>query len=129
MRISDMVADMRTTKRRELAGQIVEDEYARKGLTREQAAARMQMSPSTLDRVRDGDIRITRPKLLSVEGVLEMPDGLLTYIIEGNIAAIDAIGEAEMRPGLRRVIMAGLARIAEEEVNGHGSKNKNRKAL
>jgi transcriptional regulator with XRE-family HTH domain len=124
MRLSDMVDDMRTTKRRRLVGMIVEAEYARHGMTRDQAADRMRMSPSTLDRIRDGDDRITIPKLRSVEGVLDMPDDLLTFIAEGNVEAIEAIGETEMRPALRRRIMDGLANIADEEVNGHVKKRR-----
>jgi transcriptional regulator with XRE-family HTH domain len=123
MKISEMVEHMRTTKRRELAGRIVQAEYARQRMTREQAAENMKMSPSTLDRIRDGDDRITGPKLRSVEGVLHMPDYLLTYIIEGDIASIDAIGESEMRPGMRRVILNGLAQISAEEVENHGNNN------
>ena len=119
MRISEMVEHMRTTKRRELAGRIVVAEYARQRMTREQAAESMKMSPSTLDRIRDGDDRVMGPKLRSVEGALSMPDYLLTYIIEGNLAAIAAIGEAEMSPGMRRVIVAGLAQISAEEVEDH----------
>jgi ribosome-binding protein aMBF1 (putative translation factor) len=97
--------------RRELAGKIVEDEYARQGMTREQAAERMKMSPSTPDRIRDGDVRVQGPKLRSVEGLLNLSDNLLTHIIEGDLGAIDAIGDTEMRQGMRRAIMTGLANV------------------
>jgi transcriptional regulator with XRE-family HTH domain len=100
--------------RRKLAGQIVEDEYARQCLTREQAADRMCMSPSTLDRVRDGGDRLTGPTLRSVEGALGLPDDLLSFIINGDMRSIDTIGDDEMRPGLRRVIVAGLERITAQ---------------
>ena len=40
MKISDMVRDMQTTKRRKLAGDIVAAEYARQRFTREQTADR-----------------------------------------------------------------------------------------
>lgn len=118
MRLSDIISNMRTTKRRVLAGEIVTAEYARLGLTRDQAASRMHMAPSTLDRVRDGDDRLTIPKLRSVEGALGLPDDLLTFIIEGDLEAIAKIGESEMRPGMRRHILAGLNKIAAEELEG-----------
>jgi transcriptional regulator with XRE-family HTH domain len=108
---------MTTTKRRRLVGMVVEAEYARQGMTRDRAAERMNMSVSTLDRLRGGDDRITIPKLRSVEGVLDLPDDLLTLIVEGDIAAIEDIGETEMRPALRRRIMDGLATIAGEQVH------------
>jgi transcriptional regulator with XRE-family HTH domain len=114
-----MELDMRTTMRPKLAGRIVVDEYARQGLNREQAAERMRMSPSTLDRIRDGDDRITGPKMRSVEGALNLPDNLLTNIIEGDLAAIDAIGGTEMRPGMRRVIVTGLANIDGQDSEGN----------
>ena len=116
MRLSDMVRDMKITKRRKLVGDIVKAEYARQRFTREQTADRAHMSPSTLDRVRDGDASVRSSTLRSVEGALGLPDDLLIYIADGDTAAIEAIGANEMRPGLRRVIMAGLARIAAEEV-------------
>jgi transcriptional regulator with XRE-family HTH domain len=105
--------------RRKLAGRIVVDEYARQGMSREQAAERMSMSPSTLDRIRDGDDRITGPKLRSVEGVLNLPDNLLTHIIEGDRGAIDVVGETEMRPGMRRAIVTGLANIDGQDSEGN----------
>jgi len=111
-----MVRDMKITKRRKLVGDIVKAEYARQRFTREQTADRAHMSPSTLDRVRDGDASVRSSTLRSVEGALGLPDDLLIYIADGDTAAIEAIGANEMRPGLRRVIMAGLARIAAEEV-------------
>lgn len=113
-----MVESMKTTRRRKLAGDIVEAEYARQRMTRQATADRMKMSPSTLDRVRQGDATLTTPKLRSVEGVLNLPDDLLTFIAEGNVAAIEAIGADEMRPGMRRRIMDGLAQIASDEVEG-----------
>ena len=121
-----MVESMKTTRRRKLAGDIVEAEYSRQSMTREEAADRMKMSPSTLDRVRQGDATLTTPKLRSVEGVLNLPDDLLTFIAEGNIKAIDAIGEDEMRPGMRRRIMDGLAQIASDEVEGPAMTNRRR---
>jgi len=116
VKISEMVSDMRTTKRRELAGQIVESEYARQGFDRQDIAPKAQMSTSTLDRIRKGDDRVLDATFRQIEGALGLPDNLLIYIAKGDTAAIDAIGEAEMRPGLHRVIMQGLARIALEEV-------------
>jgi transcriptional regulator with XRE-family HTH domain len=97
------------TENRRLAGQIVEAEYARQGMSREQLATRAHMSPSTVDRIRRGDETITVPKLRSIEGVLNLPDDLLTFIIEGNTEALNAIEDTEIRPGLRRRIMTGLA--------------------
>jgi transcriptional regulator with XRE-family HTH domain len=116
MKISDMVRDMKTTKRRKLAGDIVAAEFARQRFTREQTADRARTSPSTIDRVRKGDETVRDSTLRQVEGALGLPDNLLIYIANGDTAAIEAIGANEMRPGLRRVIMAGLARIAAEEV-------------
>lgn len=89
----------RATKRRKLAGQIVEDEYARQGLTRERAAERMSMSPSTLDRIREGDTKITGPKLRSVEGALDLTDFLLTYIIDGDWRPSQPLVRARCGPG------------------------------
>lgn len=125
MRISAMIASMRTTKRRELAGEVVSAEYNRLGLTRTRAASRMHMAPSSLDRIRIGDDRVKVAKLRSVEGALKMPRDLLTYIIEGNL---EAIGALNLDPDLRRVIVTGLERIATEEVNGHGGEDNQRKA-
>ena len=116
MKISDMVRDMQTTKRRKLAGEIVESEYARQGFDRKDIAPRARMSTSTLDRIREGDDRVLDATFRQIEGALGLPDNLLIYIANGDTAAIEAIGANEMRPGLRRVIMAGLTRIATEEV-------------
>jgi len=77
MRLSDMVRDMKITKRRKLVGDIVKAEYARQRFTREQTADRAHMSPSTLDRVRDGDASVRSSTLRSVEGALGLPDDLL----------------------------------------------------
>lgn len=106
---------VKAAKRRELAGTVVVSEYFRMGLTREQAAERMHLSPAALDGVRDGDCRISLTKLRRIEGVLDLPGDLLTYVIEGDTARIDTIGETEMRPGLRRVIVTRLERIDAED--------------
>lgn len=114
MRLSDMLAIMRTTKRRELAGMVVRDEIARMGKSHVWAADAMGMAPSTLARVLKGDERVTDVTLRSVEGPLGLPDHLLSYIVEGDRARIEAIGDEEIRPGLRRVVLAALADIEAE---------------
>jgi len=116
MKISDMVRDMQTTKRRKFAGEIMEAEYSRQGFLRKTVALAAHTAPTTIDRIRKGDATVQDPTYRQVEGALGLPDDLLIYIAKGDTASIEAIGANEMRPGLRRVIMAGLARIATEEV-------------
>ena len=106
-----LVETTEKTQRRKLAGQVVELEYMRQQMTRDQTASNAKMSPTTLDRIRRGDDTISVAKLRSVEGVLDLPDDLLVHIIENNVAAIEELETTEIRPSLRRWIMAGLADI------------------
>jgi len=48
MKLDEMGLDMQTTERRQLAGEVVEAEYMRRGMTRGKAAARMCCSYSNL---------------------------------------------------------------------------------
>lgn len=128
MRLSEILLLMRETRRRELVGNIVKDEIARqKGTlhTQEAAAERMHMSPSTLSRVIAGEGRITGVTLRSIEGVLNFPDHLLTYVTEGDRESIEAIGDSELRPGLRRIILQQLAAIEAEGIEGVGGEAHN----
>jgi hypothetical protein len=107
---------MKETSRRKLAGDIVRDEIAYQGKTQEWAAERMGMAPSTMHRVIDWEAGVTQLRLRAVEGALGLPRYVLTYVIEGDTERIRAIGNDEMSPGLRRVIVDGLARLEAEDV-------------
>lgn len=117
MRLSEMLALMKTNKRRELAGQVVRDEIARMGKSQAWAAEAAHMAPSTLSRVLVGDERVQGVTFRALEGALGLPDHLFDYIVEGDAARIEAISHAEMRPGLRRVILGALADIDAEGVD------------
>lgn len=129
MRLSEMLNAMRTTKRRELAGNVVRDEIARMGKSHAWAADAMGMAPSTLARVLKGDDRVTDVTMRSAEGPLGLPDHLLSYIASGDRANIEAIGDDEMRQGLRRVILQALAAIEAEGVDDDTKGGTGRKAL
>lgn len=116
MRLSEMLAIMKTTRRRALAGQVVRDEIARMGKSQAWAADASGMAPSTLSRVLVGDERVQPMTLRAIEGALGLPDHLLRYIVEGDSASIEAIGPDEMRTSLRRVILRALADIDAEGV-------------
>jgi hypothetical protein len=111
-----MLAIMRTTRRRVLAGQVVRDEIARMGKSQAWAADASGMAPSTLSRVLVGDERVQPVTLRAIEGALSLPDHLLDYIVSGDAEQIRAIGDAEMRPSLRRVILGALADIDAEGI-------------
>lgn len=113
-----MLACMRTRKRTTFAGELVKNEIGRTGMSQAKAAERMHMAPSTLARIIAGDQKVSEVKYRSVEALLSLPDGLLTYIVEGYRESIESIGDDEMRPGLRRIILAGLAAIEAEGIEG-----------
>lgn len=115
MRLVDILACMKSEARRKLAGSIVWDELPRHDLNRKTGSAAMHMSPGSLDRIRYGAINVRSPRLRSAEKVLDLPRHLLDYIIEGDVQAIEAIGD-ELEADLRRVILDKLARIDAEEV-------------
>ena len=100
------------------AGQLVKNEIGRTGMSQAKAAERMHMAPSTLARIIAGDQKVSEVKYRSVEALLALPDGLLSYIVDGHRESIEAIGEDEMRPGLRRIILAGLMAIEDEGIEG-----------
>jgi transcriptional regulator with XRE-family HTH domain len=129
MRLNEILLLMREKRRRELVGDIVRDELARQRDTfssQKAAAERMHMAPSTLSRVLGGeDERVSGITLRSIEGVLNFPDHLLTYVIEGDRASIEAIGDLELRPGLRRVILQRLDAIAAEGIEDVGGEAHN----
>lgn len=120
MRLSEILSLMRTKRRRDLVGQLVKDEIARNRVDQKTAAERMHMAPSTLSRVIAGDERVTPLTFRAVEGYLDFPDHLLTYVVEGDRANIEAVGEDELRPGLRRVILQSLAAIEAEGIEDVG---------
>lgn len=124
MRRVDILAGMKATARRKLAGSIVWDELPRHGLNRKTGSAAMHMSPGSLDRIREGATNVRSPRLRSAEKVLDIPRYLLDYIIEGDVTAIEAIGD-ELDADLRRVILDKLARI---DVEGIENDEDNRQA-
>jgi hypothetical protein len=110
------VTDVKATERRKLAGDIVSDEIAYQGKTQEWAAERMGIAPSTRPRVIDWEAGVTQLRLRAVEGALGLPRHLLTYVIDGDAERIRAIGDEEISPGLRRVILDGLTRVETDEI-------------
>jgi hypothetical protein len=114
MRFGEVLASIREIKRRRLVGRLVRSEVARQG-TVELAAAAAQMSPSALYQVFNADWTITRAQLRSIERILGLSNNLLAHILAGDAGRIAALSQAELSCGLRRTILAGLARIAAEE--------------
>lgn len=125
MRLNDMLACMRTKNRTKFAGQLVRDEIGRTGVSQAKAADQMHMAPSTLARIIAGDDKVSEVKYRSVEALLSLPDHLLSYIVEGHRESIEAIGDDEMRPGLRRIILSGLDSIQAEGIEGVGGEANN----
>ena len=116
MRLSETLPDMELTlSPRQLVGSIVRDEIARQRLTRVEAAERISISPSTLDRVINADPRVTDLVLRQIEGGLGLPIHLLSLVIEGNERRIQGL---VMDPNLREHILASLA-----VVKGGGGKD------
>ena len=62
----------------------------------------------------------------AVEKALDLPDNLLDLMLAGDITAIAAIPDTEIRPGMKRNILAGLSRIDAEEVEGHEGHDNNK---
>lgn len=115
--------DTGDTSRHKLAGRFVRDEIARQGKTQRWAAAHAGMSGSTLARILTGDPTVEPMKLRSIEGALGLADQILTYVINGDIASIEAIGADELRPGQRRIILATLTPLIDPPPNGLGGPN------
>lgn len=109
MRLNATMIDMETTTTRQVAGQLVRDEIARKGWTHAQAADRMRLSRSTLAHVMAGKDTVTAITYRQVEGVLDFPRHLLTYIADADA---ETIGRIDMESDLRRHILDSLAAVA-----------------
>jgi hypothetical protein len=108
--------------RRELAGQIVRSEYQRRGWKAKDADQHVGVSPATLYRIYDGDPRVQDFSLSPVEGGLELPSGLLSYIIAGDV---DRIERLQMRDDLKSRILSELHQmafnLADEEIGNEDS--------
>jgi len=107
---------MRASNRQKLAGRVVRDEIARRGRTVEQTAADSRMAPSTLYRILNGVADKDSSKYRAIEAVLDFPDDLLRYIIEGNTGRIEAIRPENIRSSLRDSILYELVSIEAEQV-------------
>jgi hypothetical protein len=115
MGLGEVVATMREIKRRQLIGRLVRSEVALQG-TVEDAAEAAKISSLTLYQVFNADWTITGVKLRSLEKALGLSDNLLAYILAGDSETIAALNNSEISSGLRLAILAGLTRIAAEEV-------------
>ena len=93
---------------RQLAGTIVRDEMARKGMGRLVTAAAASISPSTLARVIIGDPKVGDLTLRQVEGALGLPRRLLTLVIEGDD---QRLRELDMETDLRIYVLSSMTDI------------------
>lgn len=117
MRVSDMLVTMKAANRQKLAGQVVRDEIARQRRTVDQTATDARMAPSTLYRILNGVADKDSSKYRAIEGVLDFPDDLLRYVIEGSAKRIEAIRPDNIRSSLRDSILYELATIEAERVD------------
>lgn len=97
----------RTT--RELAGAIVRDERARRGLNQAKAAEAWSLAAITLTRLESGVATIKATTLRQVEGGLELPSHFLDYVVEGDVERLRRI--PGLREDLRHYVIESLEDI------------------